>query len=154
MKNKIYTIISCFIICTLLLMTPCFAVEIDAKNRVNEKTSDYGDGAIIYGSTRFDPLKLITADDAFDAGVNESRLTIALGKSLSDIKPVTPYYFNGASWYEITKDEEEPVKPITDKDDIAKIENNLNIFFVDNVEKTIEVTYDGTVDSINNKNVK
>ena len=139
MKNKIYISIALFVMFIALLTTSSFAVSI------TEKTDSYKEGALIYGSTRFETDVVITAAKAYDAGVNEAKLNVALGKDLSEIKPVVPYFFDGASWYQITESEEEPAKPLTETQ-VKKVEENLNIFFVNNEEKSVEVKFEGNVD--------
>jgi len=139
MKGKIFTKLAILTILGLFLVVPsCFAAT------VLETTEEYTEnGAFIYGSTRFDPTTIMTPDVVFNAGINESKVWVALGNKLNDLKPVTPYYYDGASWFKVASTK---VTPITDETTIEKIEDNLHIFFVGEEMKTIEVPYDGTVD--------
>lgn len=139
MKSKICISIAIFVMFLVILTTSSFAISI------TEKTDSYKDGALIYGSTRFETDVVITAAKAYDAGVNEAKLNVALGNDLSKIKPVTPYFFDGASWYQITDSETEPAKALTEEQ-VKEVESSLDIFFVNNEEKVLEVKYDGVVD--------
>ena len=82
MKNKIYISVALFIMFVAMLTTSSFAVSI------TEKTDSYKDGALIYGSTRFEADVVITAAKAYNAGVNEAKLNVALGKDLCGHKKV------------------------------------------------------------------
>ena len=137
MKSKLKIITLAFVLLTIVLVPSCFAAT------VLEGTTDYTEGAIIYGSTRFDMDQIITAGVAFNAGINESKVWVALGNKLNELEPVTPYYYDGATWYEITSDSAEEIE---DEDEVKKIEENLHIFFVNNEVKTVEVPFDGKVD--------
>ena len=96
MKSKILTKICIIAALGLFLIPSCFAAT------VRETTEQYGDtGALIYGSTRFDPTTVMTADLVFNSGINESKVWVALGNELNDLEPVTPYYYNGATWYKV-----------------------------------------------------
>jgi len=140
MRNKIKISLLAFVVLAIFLVPSCFAAT------VLEDAENYTEGAIIYGSTRFDTDVIITAGEAFNAGINESKVWVALGNKLNDLEPVTPYFYDGASWYKIVNDEENPAVPVTETEDIKEIEDNLHIFFVNNEMKTIEVPYDGNVD--------
>ncbi len=140
MRNKMKKSLLTFIVLAIVLVPSCFAAT------VLEDTADYTEGAIIYGSTRFETDVIITAGEAFNAGINESKVWVALGNKLNDLEPVTPYFYDGASWYKIVNDEENPAVPVTEAEDIKEIEDSLHIFFVNNKMKTVEVPYDGNVD--------
>ena len=137
MRSKLKIITLAFVLFTIILVPSCYATT------VLEDTNDYAEGAIIYGSTRFDMDQIITAGVAFNAGINESKVWVALGNKLNELEPVTPYYYDGVTWYEITNDSAEEIE---DESEIKKIEENLHIFFVNNEVKTVEVPYEGNVD--------
>ena len=141
MRNKIKISVLAFVVLAIFLVQSCFAAT------VLEDAESYTEGAIIYGSTRFATDVIITAGEAFNAGINESKVWVALGNKLNDLEPVTPYFYDGASWYKLVNDEENPAVPVTEAEDIKAIEEDLHIFFVNNEMKTIEVPYDGNVDA-------
>ena len=136
MKNKILKTVLFFVLFSTLLITASFAAEI------KEDASNYKSSAFIIGSTRFDSQQIITADKLFDAGINEKDLYDALGK---DIKKAdkTLYYFvsEKVGWLKV---EEETTK-LTESE-TEKLEENLNIFFVNNEVKSVEVKFQGNVD--------
>lgn len=136
MKNKILKTFLLFVLFIALLITATFADEI------KEDTSNYKSAAFIIGSTRFDAQQIITADKLFDAGINEKDLYDALGKDIKEADR-TLYYFvsEKVGWLKIA----EETKPLTESE-TEKLEENLNIFFVNNVEKSVEVKFQGNVD--------
>jgi len=139
MKNKILKTFMFFAILSSLLITASFAAEI------KEDVANYESDVYIIGSTRFDANQTITADMAANAGLNEAKVQVALKNDISNLK-VTIYFYDAifGDWYQIDKSAKADL--IEDTATIQKIEDNLNIFFVEEEMKTVEVPYDGTVD--------
>lgn len=139
MKSKILKIVL-----GLILFSALFITVSSAATSVKENVQEYDDIIYIIGSTRFNSNVVITAQKAANAGVNEAKLYVALGKAyeIEDLELNTycynPYF---EEWYEL----KENARLLNEKE-VNDIEENLNIFFVDNKEKTLEIKFDGTVD--------
>lgn len=140
MKSKILKTFMFFILFSALLITASFAVEI------KEDVTDYKEtGAFIIGSTRFDTNKLITATMAANAGVNEAKLNYILYGDISKTKITTYQYTLFGEWFEIA--ENGGTRELTTSE-AEELEENLNIFFENNVEKVLEIPFtEGTVDT-------
>lgn len=136
MKNKILKTFLFFVLFSTLLITASFAVEI------KEDVADYESDVYIIGSTRFDANQTITATMAANAGLNEAKVQVALGNNISKLN-VAIYFYDAifGDWYEINKAAKAEL--IEDTTTIQNIEDNLNIFYEEGVEKTLEVKYDG-----------
>ena len=141
MKRKILKVL--FI---LILLGVCYATVSSAATSVKENVKNYDDIIYIIGSTRFNSDVVITAQRAANAGVNEAKLYVALNKAneIEDINLKTycynPYF---DEWYEI----QEKAKILT-KEEFGDIEKNLNIFFVNNEEKTLEFDHNANKEDI------
>lgn len=139
MKNKIIKIVFCLIIfCALAMIT----VSVNAAT-VKENVDDFSSDVYIIGSTKFDSNVVVTATRAARAGLDEAKLNLALGKDISRLD-VTTYYYSETfgEWYQI---EDTGFEELT-TEEVADLENNLDIFFVNNEEKILEFPYAGTVD--------
>lgn len=130
MKSKVFKIILCLILSSMFLVTISSSI---AVTTVKENVRDYHDIVYIIGSTRFDSNVVITAQRAANAGANEAKRLVAMGE-LEQIKKLNlktycynPYF---EEWYEI----QEKAR-ILSKEEAKKIEENLNIFFVNNEKK-------------------
>ena len=114
--------------------------------QINENVTDYVEDKFFVGSTRFDGNQIIYANDVIAATQNQIKLNLALGMNpfdaLTQEIPVYTYSSLFGEWY---IQEEDGFKPITDEEEIKKIEENLDIFFVNNVEKELTFEYDGDV---------
>jgi len=136
MKNKILKTFLFFVLFSALLITASFATEI------KEDPSKYGSSAFIIGSTRFDAQQIITADKLFDAGINEKDLYDALGKDIKKADKTLYYYVSEkVGWLKVA----EETTNLTESE-TKKLEENLNIFFVNNEVKSVEVKFQGNVD--------
>ena len=130
MKSKILKIVL-----GLILFSALFITVSSAATTVKEDVQDYDDIVYIIGSTRFDSDVIITAQRAANAGVSEAKRLVAMGKpdEIENLNLKTycynPYF---DEWYEI----QEEAKSLN-KEEIKNIEENLNIFFVNNEEKTL-----------------
>lgn len=139
MKNKILKIVL-----GLILFSALFITVSSAATTVKENVNDYNDIVYIIGSTRFDSNVVITAQRAANAGVNEAKRLVAIGEpdKIENLNLKTycynPYF---DEWYELN----EEARTLT-KEESKNIEENLNIFFINNEEKTLEIEFDGTID--------
>lgn len=139
MKSKIFKIIL-----GLILFSALFITVSSAATTVKENVQNYDDIIYIIGSTRFDSDVIITAQRAANAGVSEAKRLVSMGKANEienlDLKTYcyNPYF---DEWYEL----KEKARILT-KEEIKNIEENLNIFFVNNEEKTLEIEFDGVID--------
>ena len=142
MKSKILKIVL-----GLILFSALFITVSSAATTVKENVQNYDDIIYIIGSTRFDSNIIITAQRAANAGVSEAKRLVAMGKSNQienlDLRTYcyNPYF---DEWYEIQED----ARNLT-KEEIKNIEENLNIFFVNNKEKILEFNYNANKDDIN-----
>lgn len=126
------------------LATACaFNASVNAQT-LKESVSDYESPVFILGSTRFDSSTVISAEEVMKAGYHDAIVEEALGKNiLGDYTPEVYYYnpeFN--EWYEIAGEEKTKLTEI----EAQMVEENLNIYYVNNVMKTLEYEYDGVVD--------
>lgn len=142
MKNKILKIVL-----GLILFSALFITVSSAATTVKENVNDYNDIVYIIGSTRFDSNVVITAQRAANAGVNEAKRLVAMGKQDEienlDLKTYcyNPYF---DEWYELN----EEARTLT-KEESKNIEENLNIFFVNNKEKLLEFEYNANQEDVN-----
>lgn len=142
MKSKIFKIIL-----GLILFSALFITVSSAATTVKENVQNYDDIIYIIGSTRFDSNVIITAQRAANAGVSEAKRLVSMGKANEienlDLKTYcyNPYF---DEWYEI----QEEAKSLT-KEEVKNIEENLDIFFVNNKEKILKFNYNANKDDIN-----
>lgn len=142
MKSKILKIVL-----GLILFSALFITVSSAATTVKEDVQDYDDIVYIIGSTRFDSDVIITAQRAANAGVSEAKRLVSMGKANEienlDLKTYcyNPYF---DEWYEI----QEEAKSLT-KEEVKNIEENLDIFFVNNKEKILKFNYNANKDDIN-----
>lgn len=142
MKSKILKIVL-----GLILFSALFITVSSAATTVKEDVQDYDDIVYIIGSTRFDSNVIITAQRAANAGVSEAKRLVAMGKpdEIENLNLKTYCYIpDFDEWYEI----QEEAKSLN-KEEIKNIEENLNIFFVNNKEKILNFNYNANKDDIN-----
>lgn len=142
MKSKILKIVL-----GLILFSALFITVSSAATTVKEDVQDYDDIVYIIGSTRFDSDVIITAQRAANAGVSEAKRLVAMGKpdEIENLNLKTYCYIpDFDEWYEI----QEEAKSLN-KEEIKNIEENLNIFFVNNEEKILEFNHNANKEDIN-----
>lgn len=142
MKSKILKIVL-----GLILFSALFITVSSAATTVKEDVQDYDDIVYIIGSTRFDSNVIITAQRAANAGVNEAKRLVAMGKpdEIENLNLKTYCYIpDFDEWYEI----QEEAKSLN-KEEIKNIEENLNIFFINNEEKILEFNHNANKEDIN-----
>lgn len=134
---------------TLLLLALVFicALSTTVNAKVKEDSTLFSNDVYIIGSTRFNGDFIITASRAAIAGADEAFVQYNVYNNInfksSDIKT---YYYCALdeSWNEV-ETEEGTLKELS-QEEAEKLEKQLNIFFVNNVEKTIEVPFSGIID--------
>jgi len=147
MKNKILKTFLFFVLFSALLVTASFATNPAEPVKIKEDVSMYKTKINIIGATRINPDVTITAAVAANAGLSEAKVRFALNEDIPSNLEVTIYSYDPdfEEWSEIKKDG--TTKLVEDPKELEKIENNLSrIFFVDNEEKSFEISYKGTVD--------
>lgn len=129
-----------------LVTACCFTATANAES-IKESVTDYEEPVFILGSTRLDSSVVISAEEVMKAGFNEALVQSAEGKDIYSLDyNYTPevYYYNPEfnEWYEIAGEEKTKLTEI----EVQMIEENLDIYYVNNNMKTVEYEYSGTVD--------
>jgi len=132
MKNMIKMLsVSIIALFSFMMITDAAIIEKD----------NYTEDTYIIGYSRFSGKSALTADMAAQAGQSYERIYSFLNMKDADKVQVFLKSELDGVWY-TAKDG----KPLSDAD-VKKLTENLMIFYVDEVEKTFEYTYSGTVDS-------
>ena len=114
---------------------------------IKEDASSFTSDVYVIGSTKFDSDYVITASRAAIAGGDEAMVQYFVYNNFdfnsSDIKT---YYYCALdnSWSEV-QENGNGLKELTTTE-TKKLTENLNLFFVNNEEKTLEISYTDTVD--------
>lgn len=111
---------------------------------VLESTSDYKEDMYIVGSTRFLASNVITSTSTSIALANEEKLALTQGLDPDTIDLKT-YYYSALfdEWYILDSNNNATLLTLSEE---QSLEEHLNIFYVDNVEKIVEFEYLGVVD--------
>lgn len=123
------------------------ALTNNVKAAIKENSSSFSGDTYVIGSTKFNEGFVITASRAAIAGANEAYMRYlqcgGFEFNTSDIK--TYYYceFDG-SWSEVNV--ENGTLTELSETEVEELEENLNIFYVNNEEKTLEIPFEGKVD--------
>ena len=128
---------------TILISTLSFNVFAQIK----EDTSLFTDDVYVIGSTKFDSDFIITASRAAIAGADEAFIQMNVYNNYNFRgNAIKTYYYCALdnSWSEVTENGS-GLKSLSE-DEVNNLKDNLNIFFVNNVEKTLEIPFDGVVD--------
>ena len=131
------------IICLLVIVLTTF----DVQAKVKESTSEYTEDMYIIGSTRFESEYIITASRAANAGADEAFVQQNVyGNSDFRGKDIKTYYYCvlDKTWSEVLGDGQ-GLRSLS-SDEVTAVENALNIFYVNNEEKTLEVPFNDTID--------
>lgn len=136
--NKIKKIV--FAICLMVLAT----LNVNALT-IQETSENYDGDVYVFGSTKFDGNTIVTLSAAGLAGMNEAKLQLALYGAI-DTENVRTYYFSDLTrnWSEITI-ETGKLRLLSDAETDV-LEKNLKIFYVNNIEKIIEIPFSGIID--------
>ena len=116
-----------------------------AATGIKESVEDFTTDVYIIGSTKFDNHTTVTAPRAAQAGSDEMLLQIINGNFEFQRNKIKTYRYSEIEdlWFEIPKEGGEP-RELTEAE-TEQIEDNLNIFFVNDNEKMIEFEYSGEV---------
>ena len=108
------------------------------------KNDDYYtilEGSMIIGATKFDSDVVLTASRVAKAGANDATLYAKKNNGVDGYEAPTIYvYYGVGGWYEL--DEDNNAIMITD-DDLIEALSTQEIYYVNNVEKKIDVSLDG-----------
>lgn len=132
-----------------LIVSCACVVNVDAANitTIEEETNQYAEPVFILGSTRFEASEVLSADAVLAAGFNHARVQSFLGQDISNIN-YTPnvYYYDPDfdEWHQIKGTE----TILLEEDKAVAVEQQLDIYFVNNEIKTLEVPYFGDVDEV------
>lgn len=129
------------------LVTACSFTATANAESIKESVADYKEPVFILGSTRLDSSVVISAEEVMKAGFNEALVKSAEGNDIYSLDyTYTPevYYYNPEfdEWYEIAGEEKTKLTEI----EVQMVEENLDIYYVNNNMKTVEYEYSGTVD--------
>ena len=131
---------------SIVLVLICGFLFIDSEAKIKETVEDFNGNTYIIGSTKFDNDTIITAGRAAQAGSDDAAIRYMKNQSLERIVPKIYLYNERAeTWFEVPEDEEEDLKILTEEE-IEELEENLNIYFVNNEEKKLEFEYPGDID--------
>ena len=142
MKSKILKVVL-----GLILFSALFVTVSSAATTVKENIQEYDDIVYIIGSTRFDSNFIITAQRAANAGVNEAKRLVSMERpdQIENLNLKTYCYIpDFDEWYEI----QEEARSLNEEE-IKNIEENLNIFFVNNEEKILEFNHNANKEDVN-----
>jgi len=114
---------------------------------VKESVEDFTGDVYIIGSTKFDNNTSVTASRAAQAGSDEMLLQIINGNFEFQRNKIKTYLYSEIEelWFEVPKNGGELIE-LTETE-VEAIEDNLNIYFVNDNEKMIEFEYTGDVDA-------
>lgn len=140
--NKIRKVLLSVIV---LLLSSIFVINVDAA--IKETTDDFDGNTYVIGSTKFDNETVVTAARAAQAGSDDAVIRYMKTNVFERIE-VKMYFYNAriGIWYEIPKNEKAELIIIDEEEEIKEIEENLEIYFVNDEEKQIEFEYSGDVD--------
>ena len=114
---------------------------------IKEDASLFNEDVYIIGSTKFGSDYIITASRAAIAGANELLMQRDVyGNFNFDSNDIKTYYYCALdnTWSEI-KENGSGLKELTSTE-VEQLTRNLNLFFVNNKEKTFEIPFDGVID--------
>ena len=141
MKNKLGTIL------LVLVLMFSFMLNVNAET-IKEDTSTYDGDVYIIGSSKFDSNIIVTGTMASVAGAREAYVQYIVNQNLK-FKPedVKIYYYSelDETWSILPETSGEELKELTEEE-VKEFTEDLNIYFVNEEEKTIEVPYETLVE--------
>ena len=135
--NKLRKIIFIFVI------TFCFIINANAVT-IKEDASTYNGDVYIIGSSKFDNNTIITGPMATKAGARESFIQFFINMNYEyDPDDLAIHYYSSTEneWYILPEKAGEALVNLSDEE-VKELTDNLNIYYVNDVEKTNEVEYD------------
>ena len=119
---------------TVMATTIIETTKDDNYDTINE-------GSMIIGVTKFDSNVVLTASRVAKAGANDAALYAKQNNNMDDYNAPTIYvYYGVGGWYEL--DDDNNASMIND-DELLELLSNQEIYYVNNVEKKIDVDLNG-----------
>ena len=136
MKNRKCLLLFLLLFC--MFITKGYAITIRETMDQNDSYSTLEEGSIVIGVTRFSSDNIVTASKAATAGVNDIKLYMLQQGNFDNYESPGVYYYVDpyVGWFFL--DEENNVTVVTDPLELERL-SNLDIYYVDNVEKVLEV---------------
>ena len=132
-----------------LVLSLLFVVNTDAI--IKEDPVKFTEDTYIIGITKFDKNIIVNASMANQAGIDYANFMQSINNDdlTSDV-----YFYSKLTdeWFKISKNTNE--YKLLNENEKEKLINNLNIFYVNNEEKTTTLDYNGNVSKISNSKVK
>lgn len=119
---------------SIFMFSQVGATTIKETTNTSDEFDTIADGTIVIGITKFDSETVLTAGKAVKASYNDREFYL----DDENYTVASIYVYAGGFWYSI--DEENKATVITDTDVLDKL-NNMNIYYVDNEEKLIEMDF-------------
>lgn len=137
-----------FFICLIIFFSVCNIVDATTIKETVDKNDRYDTierNTTIIGVSKFLPDTVITASKASIAGSNDAKQYFENNKSFDGYIYPQIYIYYGAigGWYSL--DENNNVSIITDEKTLKEL-SEIDIYFVDNIEKIIVVDCDKDID--------
>ena len=132
------------VICLAIVLS---AITFNVQAKVRDDVSEYTTDVYVIGSTRFDKGYIVTASRAANAGADEAFVQNNVYKNTAFRgKDIKTYYYSklDSTWSEVLENNG-GLRELT-TDEVNKIVGALDIFYVNNVEKTLEVPFNKPVD--------
>ena len=132
------------IICLVVVLS---IVTFNVQAKIRDDVSEYTNDVYVIGSTRFDKGYIVTASRAANAGADEAFVQNNVYKNTAFRgKDIKTYYYSklDSTWSEVLENDG-GLRELT-TDEVNKLVEGLDIFYVNNVEKTLEVPFDKPVD--------
>lgn len=119
---------------TVMATTIIETTKDDNYDTINE-------GSMIIGVTKFDSNVVLTASRVAKAGANDAALYAKQNNNMDDYNAPTIYvYYGVGGWYELDDDNNASI--ISD-DELVELLSSQEIYYVNNVEKKIDVDLNG-----------
>lgn len=132
-----------------LVLSLLFVVNTDAI--IKEDPVKFTEDTYIIGITKFDKNIIVNASMANQAGIDYANFMQSINNDdlTSDV-----YFYSKLTdeWFKISKNTNE--YKLLNENEKEELINNLNIFYVNNEEKTTTLDYNGNVSKISNSKVK
>jgi len=138
MKKNIYFLFFMFVF--FIGIDVSYAVTIRETIDSKDGYSTIEEGSIIIGTTKFLPDDIVTASKATMAGVNDAMLYVMQNGSTDGYENPGVYYYvdSFVGWFHLNDDNK--AVSVVDEELLNKL-SNLDIYYVNNVEKVLEIEY-------------
>lgn len=142
MKHKFRTIL------LILVLAFGFMTGVNAETKIKEDADTYTGDVYIIGSSKFDSSVIVTGTMATAAGAREMQIQYNVYNNYDfDPADIRIYYYSelAESWSMLPVTSDDKMTELTEEE-TEKLTENLNIYFVNEVEKTIEMAYQITLE--------